>query len=240
MWSVCKKELGQFFSNLSGYIAIVLFLAVSGMFLFVLQNSSILEFGYATLDRFFELAPWVLMFLLPAITMRIFPDEYRSGTFEMLKTRPLTSWQLVWGKYVSVLLILLFVIIPTGVYVITIKALSATGEIDSGGITGSYIGLFFLGAVFAAISLCCSSLTQNAVVAFLLSAFACLILYFGFSALSIIPAFRGGLDYYLEMLGIDYHYRSISRGVADSRDLVYFVTLIAFFLLITEKNIRKN
>lgn len=240
MWSVCKKELGQFFSNLSGYIAIVLFLAVSGMFLFVLQSSSILEFGYATLDRFFELAPWVLMFLLPAITMRIFPDEYRSGTFEMLKTRPLTSWQLVWGKYVSVLLILLFVIIPTGVYVITIKALSATGEIDSGGITGSYIGLFFLGAVFAAISLCCSSLTQNAVVAFLLSAFACLILYFGFSALSFIPAFRGGLDYYLEMLGIDYHYRSISRGVADSRDLVYFVTLIAFFLLITEKNIRKN
>lgn len=240
MWSVCKKELGQFFSNLSGYIAIVLFLAVSGMFLFVLQSSSILEFGYATLDRFFELAPWVLMFLLPAITMRIFPDEYRSGTFEMLKTRPLTSWQLVWGKYVSVLLILLFVIIPTGVYVITIKALSATGEIDSGGITGSYIGLFFLGAVFAAISLCCSSLTQNAVVAFLLSAFACLILYFGFSALSFIPAFRGGLDYYLEMLGIDYHYRSISRGVADSRDLVYFATLIAFFLLITEKNIRKN
>ncbi len=240
MWSVCKKELGQFFSNLSGYIAIVLFLIVNGIFLFVLQESSILEFGYATLNSFFELAPWVLMFLLPAITMRIFSDEFRSGTFELLKTRPLTSWQLVWGKYVSVLLILLFVLLPTGIYIITIKSLSASGEIDGGGITGSYIGLFFLGAVFAAISLCCSSLTQNAIVAFLLGAFSCLILYFGFSALGNIPAFRGGLDYYLEMLGIDFHYRSISRGVADSRDLVYFISLIALFLLITEKNIRKN
>ncbi|RYD72533.1 MAG: gliding motility-associated ABC transporter permease subunit GldF, partial [Sphingobacteriales bacterium] len=208
MWSVCKKELGQFFSNLSGYIAIVLFLIVNGIFLFVLQESSILEFGYATLNSFFELAPWVLMFLLPAITMRIFSDEFRSGTFELLKTRPLTSWQLVWGKYVSVLLILLFVLLPTGIYIITIKSLSASGEIDGGGITGSYIGLFFLGAVFAAISLSCSSLTQNAIVAFLLGAFSCLILYFRFSALGNIPAFRGGLDYYLEMLGIDFHYRS--------------------------------
>ena len=240
MWSVCKKELAQFFSNLSGYIAIVLFLVVNGIFLFVLQESSILEFGYATLSSFFDLAPWVLMFLLPAITMRIFSEEFRSGTFELLKTRPLTSWQLVWGKYLSVLVILLFVLLPTGVYVLTIKSLSATGEIDGGGIAGSYIGLIFLGAVFASISLCCSSVTHNAVVAFLLGAFACLVVYFGFSAVSNIPVFRGGADYYLEMLGIDYHYRSISRGVADSRDLVYFITLIAFFLLITEKNIRKN
>ena len=240
MWSICKKELGQFFSNLSGYIAIILFLLVNGLFLFVLQESSLLEFGYATLDRFFELAPWVLMFLLPAITMRIFSDEFKSGTFELLKTRPLTSWQTVLGKYISVLLILLFVILPTGIYIITIKSLSASGQIDGGGIAGSYIGLFFHGAVFAAISLCCSSFTQNAVVAFLLGAFACLIIYFGFSALSKIPSFRGGLDYYLEMLGIDFHYRSISRGVADSRDLIYFLSLIAFFLLVTEKNIRNK
>ena len=240
MWSICKKELTQFFSNLSGYIAIVLFLLVNGICLFVLQESSVLEFGYATLDKFFELAPWVLMFLLPAITMRIFSEEFKSGTFELLKTRPLTSWQTVWGKYLSVLLILIFVILPTGIYILTIKSLSASGEIDGGGIAGSYIGLFFLGAVFAAISLCCSSLTQNAVVAFLLAAFACLILYFGFNALSSIPAFRGSFDYYLEMIGIDFHYRSISRGVADSRDMVYFLSVIAFFLLITEKNIRKK
>lgn len=239
MWSICKKELGQFFSNLSGYIAILLFLLVNGVFLFVLQDN-VLDFGYASLEKFFELAPWILMFLLPAVTMRIFSEEFRSGTFELLKTRPLTSWQTVWGKYLSVLLILLFVIMPTGIYILTIKSLSASGEIDGGGITGSYIGLFFLGAVFAAISLCCSSLTQNAVVAFLLGAFACLILYFGFNAISAIPAFRGTFDYYLEMIGIDFHYRSISRGVADSRDLIYFLSVIALFLLITEKNIRNK
>ena len=240
MWSICKKELKQFFSNLTGYIAIVLFLLVNGLFLFVLNDSSIFEFGYASLDKFFELAPWILVFLVPAITMRILSDEFKTGTFELLLTRPLTKWQIVLGKYLSILIVLLFVIIPTFIYIVTIKTLSAQGSIDGGGITGSYIGLFFLAAVFTAIGLCCSGITSNAVVAFLVSAFACLLLYFGFSALSRLPFFTNGPDYYIEMLGIDFHYRSISRGVLDSRDLVYFISIIFLFLLITVKNLRNK
>ncbi|MFT3979902.1 MAG: ABC transporter permease subunit [Ferruginibacter sp.] len=240
MWSICKKEFNQFFSNLTGYIAIILFLLINGIFLFMLQDSSIFEYGYATLDKFFDLAPWVLLFLVPAITMRSLSDEFKAGTFEILKTKPLTARQIVNGKYLSVLLVICIVIIPTFIYIVTIKTLSSTGTIDSGGIAGSYLGLFLLAAVFAAISLCCSSFTSNAVVAFLVSVFACIILYFGFSAISRMPVFRGGLDYYIEMMGIDFHYRSISRGVLDSRDLIYFGSIILLTLTITVKNISKK
>jgi ABC-2 type transport system permease protein len=240
MWSICKKELNQFFSNLTGYIAIILFLLINGIFLFILPASSIFDYGYATLDKFFELAPWVLLFLVPAITMRSLSDEFKAGTFEILKTKPLTSVQIVLGKYWAILLVLLFVIVPTFIYIITIKTLSASGNIDTGGITGSYIGLFLLAATFAAISLCCSSFTSNAVVAFLISAFVCLILYFGFNAISHLPVFQGNADYYIEMLGIDFHYQSISRGVLDSRDVIYFASIIFLSLLITVKNLHKK
>jgi len=240
MWSICKKDLKQFFSNLTGYIAVIMFLLVNGLFLFILKDSNIFDYGYASLDKFFELAPWVLLFLVPAVTMRIFADEFRGGTFETLITKPLNRWQIVLGKYVSVLIILAIVILPTLVYVITIKILSVQGSIDGGGIAGSYIGLYLLAAVFAAIGTCLSSLTQNGVVAFLISAFACLVLYFGFNALSKLPLFSGGLDYYAEMGGIDFHYRSISRGVIDTRDLVYFFSLIFLFLLVTVKNLQRR
>lgn len=240
MWSICKKELNQFFSNLTGYIAIILFLLINGLFLFLLNDSSILEYGYASLDKFFELAPWILLFLIPAITMRSLSDEFRSGTYELLQTRPLGSWEIVTGKYLSVLVIILFVIVPTLIYIYTIRTLSVTGDIDTGGITGSYLGLFLLGSVFAAIGICCSSFTTNAVVSFLVSAFACLNLYFGFNAISKLPILQGGADYYVEMLGIDFHYQSISRGVLDSRDLVYFISMIFLFLLITAKNLRNK
>ncbi len=240
MLSICKKELHQFFSNLTGYIAIVLFLLVNGLFLFVLKDSNLFDFGYATLDKFFELAPWVLIFLVPAISMRSLSEEIRSGTFEILRTKPITCRQIVLGKYLSILLVLLFVIVPTFIYILTIKNLSAAGSIDDGGIAGSYIGLFLLAAVFAAISLCCSSFTSNAVVAFLISAFACLLLYFGFNAVSKLPVFQGRADYYIEMLGIDFHYRSISRGVMDSRDMIYFASIILLFLLITVRTLQKK
>ena len=240
MWSICKKELHQFFSNLTGYIAIILFLLVNGIFLFVLKDSNLFDFGYATLDKFFELSPWILIFLVPAIAMRSLSEEFKTGTFEILQTKPLSKWQIVTGKYFSILLVLLFVIVPTFIYIITIKSLSAVGTIDSGGITGSYIGLFLLAAVFAAISLCCSSFTNNAVVAFLISVFVCLLLYFGFNALSKLPVFQGQADYFIEMIGIDFHYRSISRGLLDSRDVLYFLSLIVLFLLITVQNLNKR
>lgn len=240
MWSICKKDLHQFFSSLTGYIAIILFLLVNGIFLFVLKESNLFDYGYATLDKFFELAPWILLFLVPAISMRSLADEFRLGTFEILQTKPVSKWQIVAGKYYALMLVLLFVVVPTFIYIITIKRLSASGNIDSGGITGSYIGLFLLISVFAAISLCCSSFTNNAVVAFLISAFVCLLLFFGFNAVSKMPIFQGKADYYIEMLGIDFHYRSVSRGLLDSRDVLYFFSLIFLFLLITVQNLNKR
>lgn len=240
MISIAKKELHQFFSNLTGYITIILFLIVNALYLFILKDSNIFDFGYATLISFFDFAPWIFIFLIPALTMRSFADEFKSGTFEILQTRPLTKWQIVLGKYMAILVVIMIALIPTCLYVITIHSLSSTGGIDSGAITGSYIGLFLLAAVFAAISTWCSSLTSNAVIAFLLSAFTCIILYFGFSAISNLPVFTGNADYYIEMLGIDFHYQSISRGVVDSRDIIYFFSVIFLFLFVTQKNLNKK
>jgi ABC-2 type transport system permease protein len=240
MWPVCKKEFRQFFSSLTGYIAIVVFLLINGLFLFVFPDSNILDFGYATLDRFFELAPWILLFLIPAITMRSFSDEFRAGTFEVLRTKPLTTWQLVTGKFMGSFLVVLIALLPTILYVGTINSLSVQGGIDFGGTVGSYVGLIFLSAVFLAISICCSSFTNNAVVAFILSAFVCFLVYSGFNAISEIPSLEAGADYYIEMLGIDFHYRSVSRGVIDSRDIIYFCSVIVFFLLFTNRNLAKR
>jgi ABC-2 type transport system permease protein len=239
MWPVCKKELRQYFSSLTGYIAIIIFLLLSGVVLFVLPNN-ILDFGYATLEKFFDTAPWILLVLIPAITMRTFADEFKSGTFELLQTMPVTGWQLVSGKYFAAFLVVLIALLPTLVYPISLQQLSASGGIDTGGIAGSYIGLVLLSASFVAIGICSSSFTTNAVVAFIASAFLCVIVYGAFTAISKIPAFQGGMDYYLEMLGIDFHYRSLSRGVVDTRDVIYFISVIALFMIITHRNLVRR
>lgn len=239
MWSICKKELRQFFSSLTGYIAIIVFLLANGLMLFVFKDN-ILDFGYATLDRFFELAPWILLLLIPAITMRSFADEFKGGTFEILQTRPLSRWQIVGGKYLGSLIVVLIALLPTIVYFFSIQALSSNEGIDTGATIGSYIGLFFLAAVFTSIGICVSSFTSNSVVAFIISLIACVLLYYGFSATSQLAMFEGGADYYIEMLGIDFHYRSISRGVIDTRDIIYFLSVIFLLLTITNRNLLKR
>ena len=239
MWSVCKKELRQFFSSLTGYIAIIVFLLANGVVLFWFRDN-ILDFGYATLDRFFELAPWILLLLIPAITMRSFADEFKTGTFEILQTRPVRRGQLVLGKYFGSLIVVALALLPTIVYYFSIQALSSNEGIDTGATIGSYIGLFFLAAVFTSIGICVSSFTSNAVIAFITGLIACALLYYGFSAISLLPGLEGGLDYYIEMAGIDFHYRSISRGVIDSRDVVYFLSVIFLFLTLTNRNLLKR
>jgi ABC-2 type transport system permease protein len=238
MWSICRKEWSQFFSSLTGYVAMILFLLVNGTVLFILENN-VLDNGYASLDEFFGLAPWVLAFLIPAISMRSLSEEFRLGTYETLQTRPVGRWGVVMGKYLALIIILLMVMIPTLTYVATVQSLSNSG-LDAGGVTGSYLGLFLLGSVFAAISLFCSGISQNAVVAFLISSCGCVLLYFGFSSVSRLPLFLGKADYYIEMLGIDFHYRSISRGVLDTRDISYFSSMIFLFLFLTVKNLAKR
>ncbi len=240
MWPIWKKEFSQYFSSLTGFIAILVFLLLNGFILFVFPDTNIFDFGYATLEKFFSQAPWILSLLLPAITMRSFSDELRSGTYETLATRPLTRWQIITGKYLGSLSIAIIALLPTIVYAICIQMLAEGDGLDSGAAIGSYIGLFFLSAAFTAIGIFCSSLSVNAVVAFLLSAVACLLLYNGFSLISRIPVFVSGADYYIEMLGIDFYYRSISRGVIDSRDIVYFFSLIFLFLYITRNRLASN
>jgi ABC-2 type transport system permease protein len=240
MWAVCKKELRQFFSSLTGYVAIIVFLLMNGLLLFVFPATNVFDFGYATLSGFFELAPWILLLLIPAITMRSFSEEFRTGTFEILQTKPLSSWQVVSGKYIASLIVVVIALLPTVVYYISIQQLSAQNGIDSGAAIGSYIGLLFLAAVFVAIGICCSSFTNNAVVAFIAAAFFCFLIYSGFNAVSTIPSFSAGLDYYIEMLGIDFHYRSVSRGVIDLRDVIYFLSIVYFFLIFTKKNLAKR
>jgi ABC-2 type transport system permease protein len=239
MWSVCKKELRQFFSSLTGYIAIIVFLLVNGLVLFVFDDN-ILDFGYATLDRFFQLAPWVLLLLIPAITMRSFADEFKTGTYEILQTRPLTRWQIIGGKYLGCFIVVFIALLPTIIYIYSVQRLSSGAGLDMGATAGAYIGLFFLAAVFTAISICGSSFSGNAVVAFIAGLLGCALLYYGFSAISRLPALANGPDYYTEMLGIDFHYRSISRGLIDTRDIIYFGSLIFLFLAITNRNLLKK
>jgi len=239
MWSICKKEFGQFFSSLTGYIAIIVFLLVNGLVLFVFRDN-ILDSGYASLEQFFSFAPWILIFLIPAINMRSFSDEYKGGTFELLRTIPVTVWQIILGKFFGGLIVALIALLPTIIYYFTINNLASGAGIDAGAAVGSYLGLLFLATVFTAISVCISSGGNNSIVAFILSVISCAFLYYGFHAISQLPLFENGADYYLEMFGIDFHYQSISKGVLDTRDIIYFISLTVFFLLITQQQILKR
>ncbi len=218
----------------------MVFLLLNGLMLFVFPDTDILTFGYATLDKFFELAPWILLLLIPAITMRSFSEEFRMGTYETLETLPLSRSRLIAGKYLASLLVALIALLPTLVYYICIQQLSGQGGIDTGATTGSYLGLALLAAVFTAIGTWCSSFTTNPVVAFILAAFACFVLYSGFGAASALPVFKGTLDYYIAMLGIDFHYRSISRGVIDCRDVLYVISIIFLFLYLTARHLASK
>ncbi|HZH37276.1 MAG TPA: Gldg family protein, partial [Flavisolibacter sp.] len=239
MWPICKKELRQFFSSLTGYIAIAVFLAVNGLVLFVLRNN-ILESGYATLDQFFAFAPWILLFLVSAITMRSFADEFRSGTFEILGTRPLTNGQIVGGKFLGTFIVALLALLPTLIYYFSINHLAATSGIDAGAAFGSYLGLALLTGVFTAIGVCMSSFTTNAVVSFMITLVTSVLIYYGFRAISELAFFENGADYYIEMLGIDFHYQSISKGVIDTRDVIYFLSVICFFLFVTRIRLSRE
>ncbi|SEW06654.1 protein involved in gliding motility GldF [Chitinophaga sp. YR573] len=241
MLAIFKKEIHQFFSSITGYVAIILFLLANGLLLFVFPDTSLLDDGYANLDPLFKLAPLIYLLLIPAITMRSFADEFKTGTMELLSTKPLSWWQIVTGKFLAGVLVVFISLIPTIVYYIAIRQLSANpASLDNGGIAGSYTGLLLLGAIFTAIGVWSSSLTSNSVVAFLIAIFTCFIFYYGFDAFSKLPAFTGSADYYLQMAGIQFHYVSISRGVIDSRDIIYFVSVIGLMLYLTRLSLQRR
>lgn len=234
MFAIFRKEINTFFSSLIGYIVIGVFLLLMGLLLWLFPDFSILDAPYATLDPLFELAPVVFMFLIPAVTMRTFAEENQSGTIELLVTRPLSDWAIVGGKFFASFLLVVFALVPTVLYYITVYRLGAPpGNLDSGGILGSYIGLLFLAGTFVAIGVFASSLTNNQIVAFILATFLCFFIYMAFDFLSRLPVFFGKTDDVVQALGIKFHYDSISRGVVDTRDVIYFLSAIALFLAAT-------
>lgn len=235
MFTLLKKEVNNFFSSLTGYIVIIVFLVINSLFIWVFPgNNNVLDGGYATLDSLFSIAPWVFLFLVPAVTMRMFADEKRSGTIELLLTRPLSDFQIIFAKYLAALILVMFSLLPTLIYFYSVYQLgNPVGSIDTGGTWGSYIGLFFLAAIYVAIGILSSSFTDNQIVAFIIGMLLCFIAYIGFDFISEL-SFLKSFEALIINLGINEHYKSMSRGVIDSRDIVYFVSVIAFFLLITK------
>ncbi|MFT7298248.1 MAG: ABC-2 type transport system permease protein [Sphingobacteriales bacterium] len=233
MLAIYKKEIAGFLSSFTAYIIIGVFLLVMGLFMWVFPDTNALDYGYATLDGLFDMAPWVFMFLVPAVTMRSFSEEKKQGTIELLATRPLSDIQIILGKYFANLTLVLFALIPTLVYYFSIYQLGLEpGNIDSGGVLGSYIGLFLLGAAFVAIGIFSSSITENQIVAFTLAVFISFFCFMGFEYISSLTLL-GSVDYLIQWLGINAHYESISRGVLDTRDVIYFVGLVSLFLAFT-------
>ncbi len=241
MLEILKKELNTFFSSLTAYIVIGVFLVVMGLFMWVFPDYSILEYCYATLEQLFSMAPWIFVFLIPAITMRSLAEEKQTGTIEFLITKPIQLFKIILGKYFASVLLITFALLPTILYYYTIYDLgSPRGNLDSGAVWGSYLGLFLLGAAYASIGLFASSLTNNQIIAFMLAAFLCFFCHWAFFYLSKLPMFLGSSDDFIQMLGIDYHYNSISRGVIDSRDIIYFLSFIGLFLGLTFISLEKR
>ncbi len=234
MYSLFLKEIRTFLSSFLGYLIIVVFLLVMGLFLWVLPTEfNILDYGYANVDGLFILAPFVFMFLIPAITMRSFSEEQRTGTIELLYTRPLTDMQIILAKYLAAFVLVVFSIIPTLVYYFSVWQLGwPPGNIDSGAFWGSFIGLLFLAATFVSIGLFASSVAENQVVSFIVAVLITIVAYLGFEFIYNLSWF-GDFDLFIKSLGISAHYSSISRGVVDTRDVIYFLSIIVFFLYLT-------
>ena len=239
MKSILKKELNSFFGSPIAYLVIGVFLLVNGLFLWVFNdNFNILNAGFADLNSFFYLAPWLFLFLIPAITMKSFADEYNLGTIEILKTKPLTTWQIVLGKFFASLVLVLIALLPTLTYVYTISELgSPVGNLDTGSLLGSYFGLLFLAAAYTAIGLFTSTLSKNQIIAFILGIVISFFMFYGFDSISNLLT---SSDYYIRSFGFNEHFKSISRGVIDTRDLIYFVSITFIFLFITKTRLENE
>lgn len=240
MWTILKKEVNIFFSSLIAYIVISVFLIATGLFVWILPQRNVFDYGYATLEQMFNIAPWVFMFLIPAITMRFFSEERNTGTLEIITTKPIGDFSIVGGKFLSGVLLVIFSLLPTLLYFYTIYALaSPVGNVDVGGTMGSYLGLLFLGSGYVAIGVFASSLTNNQIISFILGMFICFVFY------ALIEWTReftmiSSMDVILEALSIQAHYKSMSRGVIDTRDVIYFASLIGFFLTVTKTTLESR
>jgi ABC-2 type transport system permease protein len=232
MKALLFREIKSFFGSPIGYLVIAIFLILNGLFLWIFDGEyNILNSGFADLSPFFTISPWILIFLIPAVTMRSFSDEMKQGTLELLLTKPLSIWQIVNGKFFGAVLLIVIAIIPTFIYVYVISSLGMPeGNIDMGSTIGSYFGLLFLISGYSAIGIFTSTLSDNQIVAFLLAVFLCFIFYFGFDG---IATYLPSIENIISNLGMNSHFKSMSRGVIDTRDLLYFVSITILFLSLT-------
>jgi len=230
MLAIFRKEISGFFSSLTGYVVILVFLLINSLFMWVFPGEwNIFDTGYAGLDTLFFLSPWVFLFLVPAVTMRMIAEEKRLGTIELIYSRPITERGIIWGKYLASVLLVLLALLPGLIYYISVYMLGETpGNLDRGGTLGAFIGLFFLASVYAAAGIFASSLTENQVVAFILAVFICFFLFMGFDSFAYLPGMKK-VDEFILNLGINEHYKSVSRGVIDLKDAVYFIAVALIF-----------
>lgn len=238
MLALIKREINSFFASPIGYLVVAIFLVFNGLFLWVFTgNFNILDAGFADLSAFFELAPWILLFLIPAVTMRSFSDEKKMGTLELLLTKPISLQNIVLGKYFGAVLLIIIALIPTILYVFTISNLgNPAGNWDVGSTVGSYIGLLFLVLAYAAIGIFSSTISSNQIVAFIVAIFICFVFYYGFEGLASL--FQS--EFSIERLGMKAHFDSVARGVLDTRDIIYFLSITFFFLALTVFKLRKE
>lgn len=258
MFTLFRKEISSFFSSLIGYLVIIVFLFANGMFLWVFPGDmNLLLNGYSDIAPLFDLAPWVFLFLVPAVTMRMFAEEKRTGTLELLRTRPLSDVEIITAKYLAGLTLVVLSLLPTFLYFYSAYNLgiaqssiqgntlwgiltgSLQGNMDIGGTLGSYIGLLFLSAIYVAVGTFASSVSDNQIVSFLIAVVLSFFLYLGFDAVASL-SFWGSWGNFIEHLGINNHYISMSRGVIDSRDLLYFLSIIFLFGYFTLLSLRHS
>lgn len=241
MITLLKKEFNNFFASPMGYIVIGVFLVITALFLWVFPGEyNILDSGYANMDGLFYFAPWLYLFLVPSVTMRLFAEEKKTGTIELLMTHPITKLNVVLSKYLAGVVLVLFSLLPTLIYFLTVWLLGdPMGNIDTGGTWGSYIGLFFLATVYVAIGLFASSLTDNQIISFIVAAVLCFFLYAGFDIISGMAS-SGSAVNFISSIGINAHYESMSRGVIDSRDVVYYLIVIVIFLFLTKEVLERK
>ncbi|MGC1205181.1 MAG: gliding motility-associated ABC transporter permease subunit GldF [Flavobacteriaceae bacterium] len=237
MVAILKKEINAFFASPIGYLVIAIFLVLNGLFLWLFKGEfNILDYGFADLSSFFLLAPWILIFLIPAVTMRSFSDEKKQGTLELLLTKPISHINIILGKYLGAFILILIALLPTLIYVYTVYQLgNPTGNLDVGSTLGSYFGLLFLVAAYTAIGIFTSTLSDNQIVAFITSVFLCFLFYIGFEGIADFTS-----SDFINQLGMSLHYKSMSRGVLDTRDIIYFLSITIFFLMLTKLNLTKE
>lgn len=234
MWAVFSKEITSFYSSLVAYISVGIFLLILALFLWVFPDTAIPDYGYASLNTFFSICPFVFIFLVPALTMNSIAEEKKGGTLELLLCLPLREWEIIIAKFLACLTVIMLALIPTLVWYLSVYQLgNPVGNVDSGAVAGSYIGLLMLSMALVGIGVFCSSLTSNQILAFVIAVALSFFFFMGFDYISSIPLFSG-IGYLISNCGLNAHYLSMSRGVLDTRDLIYFISLTCLFLLLTK------